>query len=105
MSKVFAFGNGKSVGHGKFLVDGKKHLYTVTAEKTGRGMALKFYQDDTIFGELEAPKIWRKPPMLILGGSVSPTYDEVRVYSRALTHSEIVTTLNEGVDKVPALAK
>jgi hypothetical protein len=40
-----------------------------------------------------------------LGGSVSPTYDEVRVYSRALTHSEIVTTLNEGVDKVPALAK
>jgi hypothetical protein len=105
VSKVFAFGNGKSVGHGKFLVDGKKHLYTVTAEKTGRGMALKFYQDDTIFGELEAPKIWRKPPMLILGGSVSPTYDEVRVYSRALTHYEIVTTLNEGVDKVPALAK
>jgi hypothetical protein len=105
VSKVSAFGKDKSVGHGKFFVDGKKHLYTVTAEKDGGDMTLKFYQDDTIFGELKAPKSWKKPPQLILGGFVSPTYDEVRVYSRALTHAEIITSLNEGADKVPELGK
>jgi hypothetical protein len=87
------------------LVNGQKHLYTVTAEKAGGGMMLKFYRDDTIFGELKAPKSWKKPPQLILGGFVSPTYDEVRVYSRVLTHSEIITTVNEGADKVPELEK
>ena len=105
VSKVSAFGKDKSVGHGKFFVDGKKHLYTVTAEKASGDMTLKFYQDDTIFGELKAPKSWKKPPQLILGGFVSPTYDEVRVYSRALTHAEIITSLDEGVDKVPEFGK
>jgi hypothetical protein len=101
VSEIGVFESTKSVGYGKMLVDGKKHLYTVTAEKAGGDMTLKFYQDDTIFGELKAPKSWKKPPQLILGGFVTPTYDEVRVYSRALTHAEIITTLNEGADKVP----
>jgi hypothetical protein len=48
---------------------------------------------------LKAPKAWKKPPMLILGGFVTPTYDEVRVYSRALSHAEIITSFNEGMDK------
>ena len=39
--------------------------------------------------------------MLILGGFVTPTYDEVRVYSRALTHAEIINSANDGPDKVP----
>ena len=99
VSKISAFGTDKSVGHGILFVDGKSHLYTVTAEKAGSGMNLKFYQDDTFFGELKAPKAWKKPPMLILGGFVTPTYDEVRVYSRALSHAEIITSINEGMDK------
>ena len=45
----------------------------------------------------------RNTPMLILGGFVTPTYDEVRVYSRALPYAEIITSLNEGPDKVPEL--
>ena len=105
VSHVSAFGNGKNVGHGKFFVDGKKHLYTVTAEKDDGDMTFKFYQDDTIFGELKAPKSksWKKPPVLILGGFASPIYDEVRVYSHALIHAEIITSVNEGVDKVPEI--
>ena len=98
---IWGFEESKKVGNGKLLVDGQKHLYTVTAEKAGNGMALKFYQDDTCFGDLKTSKSWKKPPMLILGGFVTPTYDEVRVYSRALTHAEIITSLNEGPDKVP----
>ncbi len=43
----------------------------------------------------------RNTPMLILGGFVTPTYDEVRVYSRALTHAEIITSINERSDIVP----
>ena len=35
------------------------------------------------------------------GGFVTPTYDEVRVYTRALTHAEIITSLNDGPEKVP----
>jgi hypothetical protein len=105
VSVIGAYESSKKVGHGKMLVNGQKHLYTVTAEKAGGGMMLKFYRDDTIFGELKAPKSWKKPPQLILGGFVSPTYDEVRVYSRVLTHSEIITTVNEGVDKVPEFGK
>lgn len=101
VSVIGAYESSKKVGHGKMLVNGQKHLYTVTAEKTGGGMTLKFYRDDTIFGELKAPKSWKKPPQLILGGFVSPIYDEVRVYSRALTHAEIITTVNEGAEKVP----
>ena len=103
VSQVGAFGEGKAVGHGKLLVDGQRHLYTVTGEKSGGGMSLKFYQDDTLFGELNAPKSWKKPPMLILGGFVTPTYDEVRIYSRVLSHPEIITSANEGADKVPEL--
>jgi hypothetical protein len=105
VSEIGVFESTKSVGYCKMLVDGKKHLYTVTAEKAGGDMTLKFYQDDTIFGELKAPKSWKKPPQLILGGFVTPTYDEVRVYSRALTHAEIITSVNEGVDKVPEFGK
>lgn len=105
VSVIGAYESSKKVGHGKMLVDGQMHLYTVTAEKAGGGMTLKFYRDDTIFGELKAPKSWKKPPQLILGGFVSPTYDEVRVYSRALTHAEIITSVNEGADKVPEFGK
>ena len=105
VSGIGAFEESKKVGHGKLLVDGQRHLYTVTGEKFGGGMALKFYQDDTLFGELNAPKSWKKPPMLILGGFVTPTYDEVRVYSRALPHAEIINSANEGVDKLPELGK
>ena len=105
VSGIGAFESTKKVGHGKMLLDGKRHLYTLTAEKAGGGMTLKFYQDDTIFGELKASKSWKKSPQLILGGFVSPTYDEVRVYSRALTHAEIITTLNDGIDKVPEFGK
>lgn len=100
VSGIGAFEDSKKVGHGKMLVDGQKHLYTVTAEKAGGGMLLRFYQDDTLFGEMKPSKSWKKPPMLILGGFVTPTYDEVRVYSRALTHAEIITSANEEVDKV-----
>ena len=105
VSEIGVFESTKSVGYGKMLVDGKKHLYTLTAEKAGGDMTLKFYQGDTIFGELKAPKSWKKPPQLILGGFVAPTYDEVRVYSRALTHAEIITSANEGADKVPEFGK
>ena len=102
---IWGFEESKKVGNGKLLVDGQKHLYTVTAEKAGNGMALKFYQDDTCFGDLKTSKSWKKPPMLILGGFVTPTYDEVRVYSRALPHAEIITSANEGVDKLPETGK
>ena len=104
-SGIGAFEESKKVGHGKLLVDGQRHLYTVTGEKSGGGMSLKFYQDDTLFGELNAPKSWKKPPMLVLGGFVTPTYDEIRIYSRALPHAEIITTANEGSDKLPELGK
>ena len=102
---IWGFEESKKVGNGKLLVDGQKHLYTVTAEKAGNGMALKFYQDDTCFGDLKTSKSWKKPPMLILGGFVTPTYDEVRVYSRALPHAEIITSLNEGPEKLPEIGK
>ena len=105
VSRIGGFGDAKKVGHGKCLVDGQPHLYTVTGEKDGKGVALKFYQDDTCFGNLTTKFNWKKPPALILGGFVTPTYDEVRVYSRALTHAEIITSLNEGPEKVPEVGK
>ena len=105
VSRIGAFDEGKVVGHGKKLVDGKKHLYTVVGEKAHGGMLLKFYQDDTLFGELRTSKTWKQPPMLILGGFVAPTYDEVRIYSRALPHAEIITSANDGPDKVPEFGK
>ena len=105
VSGIGAFEDSKKVGHGKMLVDGQKHLYTVAAEKSGGGMLLRFYQDDTLFGERTSKSAWKKPPMLILGGFVTPTYDEVRVYSRALPHAEIITSLNEGPEKLPELGK
>ena len=101
VSLIGAFGEDKSVGHGICLVDGKPHLYTLTGEKSGKGMLLKFYQDDTCFGERTSKLSWKKSPMLILGGFVTPTYDEVRVYSRALTHAEIINATNLGPEKVP----
>ena len=105
VSGIGAFDESKKVGHGKMLVDGQKHLYTVTAEKADGGMLLRFYQDDTLFGEMKPSKSWKKPPMLILGGFVAPTYDEVRVYSRALPHAEIIASLNEGPEKLPEFGK
>ena len=83
-----------------YLLTGKPHLYTLTAEKDGNGMLLKFYRDDTVFGTMKTESAFKKPLMLTLGGFVTPTYDEVRVYSRALTHAEIITSLNEGPEKV-----
>lgn len=105
VSLTSAFGEVKSVGHGKYLVDGQPHLYTLTGEKSGKGMLLKFYQDDTCFGERTSKFAWKKPPALILGGFVTPTYDEVRIYSRALTHAEIIKSVNEGPEKVVELGK
>ena len=105
VSLISAFGEVKSVGHGKCLVDGQPHLYTLTGEKSGKGMLLKFYQDDTCFGERTSKFAYKKSPALILGGFVTPTYDEVRIYSRALTHAEIITSLNEGPEKVAELGK
>ena len=105
VSRIGGFGDSKKVGHGKLLLDGKMHLYTVTGEKGGKGVALKFYQDDMSFGEMTTKFNWKKSPALILGGFVTPTYDEVRVYSRALPHAEIITSLNEGPDKLPELGK
>jgi len=101
-SRIGAFGESKGVGGGTVLLDGKKHLYTVTCVKSGKELLLKFYKDSTFFGELKTSKkfLWKKPPMLILGGFIAPTYDEVRIYSRALTHAEIITSLNDGPEKV-----
>ena len=105
VSRIGCGGAVKAVGHGKMLIDGKSHLYTLTGEKSGKGVLLKFYQDDTCFGELTAKFAWKKPMMLILGGFVTPTYDEVRVYSRALPHAEIITSLNDGPEKLPEIGK
>lgn len=88
-----------------YLLTGKPHLYTLTAEKNGKGLLLKFYRDDTVFGTQNTEFAFKKPPMLILGGFVTPTYDEVRVYSRAIPHAEIITSLNEGPEKLPEFGK
>ena len=88
-----------------YLLTGKPHLYTLTAEKDGNGMLLKFYRDDTVFGTMKTESAFKKPLMLTLGGFVTPTYDEVRVYSRALTHAEIITSANEGAETVPEFGK
>ena len=97
--------NKKGVGHGIFMTDGKMHLYSLTVEKIGKGMLLKFYQDDTLFGSLKTEFAWKKPLMLALGGCVTPTYDEVRIYSRAFTHAEIINCVNLGPDKLPDAGK
>ena len=101
VQKISGFGESSSVGHGKYLIDGQPHLYTVTGEKDGKGVALKFYQDDTCFGEMTTKFAWKKSPMLILGGFVTPTYDEVRIYSRAISFAEIINATNLGPDKLP----
>ena len=88
-----------------YLLTGKPHLYTLTAEKDGKGMLLKFYRDDTVFGTMKTESAFKKPLMLILGGFVAPTYDEVRVYSRALSHADIITSANDGPDKVSEAGK
>ena len=64
-------------------------------------MVLKFYRDDTIYGTLKTEFALKKSPALILGGFIAPTYDEIRIYSRTLSHAEIITSANEGPDKVP----
>ena len=87
------------------IVDGKMHLYTVTCEKIDKGFSVKFYQDDTLFGSRKTEHSWKKPPMLALGGCVTPTYDEVRIYSRAFTHAEIINCVNLGPDKLPEAGK
>lgn len=104
-SLIGAFGAARAVGHGTFLMDGKMHLYTVTGEKSGKGLALKFYQDDTCFGDITTKSAWKKSPMLILGGFVTPTYSEVRIYSRALSHAEIISAVNLGPDNLPETGK
>ena len=105
-SSINGFSESKKVGNGKMLLDGQKHLYTVTGDKSGKGLVLKFYQDDTIFGDLTTSQpAWKKSPMLILGGFVTPTYDEVRVYSRVLSHPEIINSLKLGPDKLPEVGK
>ena len=88
-----------------YLLTGKPNLYTLTVEKDGKGMLLKFYRDDTLFGTMKTEFAWKKPPMLVLGGMVAPTYDEVRVYTRALTHAEIINSFNLGPDKLPEAGK
>jgi len=105
VSVIKAFGEVKSVGHGTHFSDGKMHLYTMTAEKAGKGLSLKFYQDDTCLGELTTKFAYKKPPMLVLGGFASPTYDEVRIYARALTFPEIIASTNLGPDKLPNVEK
>ena len=105
VSRIGGFGESNKVGHGKMLVDGQMHLYTVTCEKNGKGMLLKFYQDDTCFGGLTTKFAWKKPPMLILGGFVTSTYDEVRVYARAFTHADVIASLNLGPEKLPEVGK
>ena len=104
-SRFGAFGNEKNCYEGGYLLTGKPNLYTLTAEKDGKGMLLKFYRDDTVYGTMKTEFALKKSPALILGGFVTPTYDEVRLYSRALTHAEIITSLNEGPEKVAELAK
>ena len=104
-SRFGAFGNEKNCYEGGFLLTGKPNLYTLTAEKDGKGMLLKFYRDDTVYGTMKTEFALKKPPALILGGFVTSTYDEVRIYSRALTHADIINSVNEGPEKVPELAK
>ena len=88
-----------------YILVGKPHLHTLTVEKDGKGMLLKFYQDDTLFGTMKTEFAWKKPPMLVLGGFVTPTYDEVRIYSRSLSHPEIINSFNLGPDKLPEMGK
>ena len=88
-----------------YILNGKPHLHTLTVEKDGKGMLLKFYQDDTLFGTIKTEFAWKKPPMLVLGGLVTSTYDEVRIYSRALAHLEVINSLNLGPDKLPEAGK
>lgn len=84
-----------------YLLTGKPYLYTLTAEKDGKGMLLKFYRDDTVFGKMKTEFALKKPSMLVLGGFIAPTYSEVRVYSRALSHPEIITAAEAGPEKLP----
>ena len=105
-SRFGAFGNEKNCyAEGGYLLTGKPNLYTLTAEKDGKGMLLKFYRDDTVYGTMKTEFALKKPPALILGGFVTPTYDEVRIYSRALSHPEIINSTNLGPDTLPEAGK
>ena len=105
-SRFGAFGKERNCyAENGYLLTGKPSLYTLTAEKDGKGMLLKFYRDDTVYGTMKTEFALKKPPALILGGFVTSTYDEVRIYSRALTHADIINSVNEGPEKVPELAK
>ena len=101
-SSIWSFGKKQNCYvEDAYLLTGKPHLYTLTAEKNGKGMSLKFYRDDTVFGTLKTESAFKKTSMLILGGFIAPTYDEVRIYSRALSHPEIINAVNLGPDKLP----
>jgi len=105
-SRVGGFGKEQNCyAENGYLLTGKPSLYTLTAEKDGKGMLLKFYRDDTVYGTMKTEFALKKPPALILGGFITPTYDEIRIYSRALSHAEIITSLNEGPEKLPELGK
>ncbi len=105
-SSIRALNPWKNTTYGKQLSDGNKRLYTIIGEKANGGLAVKFYLNDTCEGAMTGNvktgnPPWTKPQMLILGGTVNAVYDEVRVYSRALSHAEIVDSLNLGPDKMP----
>lgn len=105
-SRVGGFGKEQNCyAENGYLLTGKPSLYTLTAEKDGKGMLLKFYRDDTVYGTMKTEFALKKPPALILGGFITPTYDEIRIYSRALSHAEIIKSVNEGSEKLPELGK
>ena len=105
-SRVGAFGKEQNCyAENGYLLTGKPSLYTLTAEKDGKGMLLKFYRDDTVYGTMKTEFALKKSPALILGGFITPTYDEVRIYSRALTHAEIIKSVNEGPENVAEVGK
>ena len=105
-SRFGAFGKERNCyAENGYLLTGKPSLYTLTAEKDGKGMLLKFYRDDTVYGTMKTEFALKKSPALILGGFVTPTYDEIRIYSRALTHAEIIKSVNEGPEKLPEPGK
>ncbi|MBQ3290715.1 MAG: hypothetical protein IJH50_15035, partial [Kiritimatiellae bacterium] len=53
-SRFGAFGKEQNCyAENGYLLTGKPSLYTLTAEKDGKGMLLKFYRDDTVYGTMK----------------------------------------------------
>ncbi len=100
-SSIKALGASKKTAYGTQLTDGQKRLFTVVGEKAPGGLSVKYYMGDTCLGALTANPAWTKSQGLLLGGTVNAVYDEVRVYSRALSHAEVVDSLTLGPDKMP----